>query len=119
MTRRYAHFPVEFWELSLKRNQRGVVWEEVIIMLPDHVNIILLSATVPNSKEFAGWVGSVGSGSAMIFILSNEIAGERKRKIFMLFQQHNGQYHWNIFCMLGENYTKSSTRSEHFWLKGL
>ncbi|KAI0001768.1 NUC185 domain-containing protein [Russula vinacea] len=37
--------------------ERGVVWEEVIIMLPDHVNIILLSATVPNAKEFADWVG--------------------------------------------------------------
>jgi superfamily II RNA helicase len=36
-----------------------VVWEEVIIMLPDHVSIILLSATVPNTKEFADWVGSV------------------------------------------------------------
>ncbi|KII94033.1 hypothetical protein PLICRDRAFT_171718 [Plicaturopsis crispa FD-325 SS-3] len=37
--------------------ERGVVWEEVIIMLPDHVNIILLSATVPNTEEFANWVG--------------------------------------------------------------
>ncbi|TEB38714.1 translation repressor [Coprinellus micaceus] len=37
--------------------ERGVVWEEVIIMLPEHVSIILLSATVPNAKEFAGWVG--------------------------------------------------------------
>lgn len=36
---------------------RGVVWEEVIIMLPDHVKIILLSATVPNTYEFASWVG--------------------------------------------------------------
>lgn len=36
---------------------RGVVWEEVIIMLPDHVKIILLSATVPNTLEFASWVG--------------------------------------------------------------
>jgi len=34
-----------------------VVWEEVIIMLPEHVGIILLSATVPNTKEFADWVG--------------------------------------------------------------
>jgi antiviral helicase SKI2 len=37
--------------------ERGVVWEEVIIMLPDHVNLILLSATVPNTYEFASWVG--------------------------------------------------------------
>lgn len=37
--------------------ERGVVWEEVIIMLPEHVSLILLSATVPNTKEFAEWVG--------------------------------------------------------------
>lgn len=37
--------------------QRGVVWEEVLIMLPDHVSIILLSATVPNSLEFSEWIG--------------------------------------------------------------
>ncbi|KAJ2707460.1 Antiviral helicase ski2, partial [Coemansia spiralis] len=37
--------------------ERGVVWEEVIIMLPQHVSVILLSATVPNTKEFAEWVG--------------------------------------------------------------
>ena len=37
--------------------ERGVVWEEVIIMLPEHVTLILLSATVPNTFEFASWVG--------------------------------------------------------------
>ncbi|ETN43274.1 uncharacterized protein HMPREF1541_02433 [Cyphellophora europaea CBS 101466] len=37
--------------------ERGVVWEEVIIMLPDHINLILLSATIPNTFEFASWVG--------------------------------------------------------------
>lgn len=26
--------------------ERGVVWEEVIIMLPRHINFVLLSATV-------------------------------------------------------------------------
>lgn len=39
--------------------QRGVVWEEVLIMLPDHVSIILLSATVPNALEFSEWIGFV------------------------------------------------------------
>jgi superfamily II RNA helicase len=29
--------------------ERGVVWEEVIIMLPAHVKIIMLSATVGGS----------------------------------------------------------------------
>ena len=37
--------------------ERGVVWEEVIIMLPEHVTLVLLSATVPNTYEFASWVG--------------------------------------------------------------
>lgn len=37
--------------------ERGVVWEEVIIMLPQHISLILLSATVPNTYEFASWVG--------------------------------------------------------------
>jgi superfamily II RNA helicase len=32
--------------------ERGVVWEEVIIMLPDNINLIFLSATTPNTMEF-------------------------------------------------------------------
>lgn len=39
--------------------ERGVVWEEVLIMLPQTVNIILLSATVPNTLEFAAWIGKI------------------------------------------------------------
>lgn len=37
--------------------QRGHVWEEVLILLPDHVSVVMLSATVPNTLEFADWVG--------------------------------------------------------------
>ncbi|KAM6899889.1 superkiller complex protein 2 [Xenentodon cancila] len=39
--------------------ERGVVWEEVLIMLPDHVSIVLLSATVPNALEFSEWIGRI------------------------------------------------------------
>ena len=38
-------------------SERGVVWEEVIIMLPDYVNLVFLSATTPNTIEFSEWIG--------------------------------------------------------------
>ncbi|CAN0091955.1 unnamed protein product, partial [Ectocarpus sp. 13 AM-2016] len=38
-------------------SERGVVWEEVIIMLPEHANMIFLSATTPNTVEFCDWIG--------------------------------------------------------------
>lgn len=37
-------------------------------MLPDHVGIILLSATVPNAVEFADWVGRTKKKE--IFVIS-------------------------------------------------
>eukprot|EP00835_Amoeboradix_gromovi_P004000 NODE_289_length_11662_cov_0.555133.p1 type:complete len:1191 gc:universal NODE_289_length_11662_cov_0.555133:4232-7804(+) len=37
--------------------ERGVCWEEVIVLLPSHVKLIMLSATVPNTVEFCEWVG--------------------------------------------------------------
>ncbi|XP_018610003.1 superkiller complex protein 2 [Scleropages formosus] len=48
--------------------ERGVVWEEVLIMLPDHVSIILLSATVPNAVEFSEWIGRIKKRS--IYVIS-------------------------------------------------
>ncbi|KAG0710204.1 Helicase SKI2W [Chionoecetes opilio] len=39
--------------------ERGHVWEEVLIMLPSTVSIVLLSATVPNTIEFADWIGRI------------------------------------------------------------
>ncbi|XP_021923108.1 helicase SKI2W isoform X2 [Zootermopsis nevadensis] len=40
-------------------SERGHVWEEVLILLPDHVSIVMLSATVPNTLMFADWVGKI------------------------------------------------------------
>lgn len=51
---------VVFDEVHYINNQeRGHVWEEVLIMLPPHVKIVMLSATVPNCVEFADWVGRI------------------------------------------------------------
>ena len=36
--------------------ERGVVWEEVIMNLPSHVHMLMLSATVENATSFAEWI---------------------------------------------------------------
>jgi ATP-dependent RNA helicase HelY len=38
---------------------RGSVWEEVIILLPPHVTLVCLSATVSNAAELGAWIESV------------------------------------------------------------
>ncbi|KOC59736.1 Helicase SKI2W [Habropoda laboriosa] len=38
-------------------DERGHVWEETVILLPQTVTIVMLSATVPNPLTFADWVG--------------------------------------------------------------
>ncbi|MFB3925398.1 MAG: DEAD/DEAH box helicase [Syntrophales bacterium] len=38
---------------------RGVVWEEIMIYLPARINLLLLSATIGNSDEIAGWLSSI------------------------------------------------------------
>ncbi|KAI8981085.1 rRNA-processing arch domain-containing protein [Pilobolus umbonatus] len=40
----------------MRDSERGVVWEESIILLPDAVRFVFLSATIPNAMEFAEWV---------------------------------------------------------------
>jgi ATP-dependent RNA helicase HelY len=35
---------------------RGTTWEESIILCPEHIQLICLSATVTNADEIAGWI---------------------------------------------------------------
>jgi superfamily II RNA helicase len=39
--------------------ERGTVWEESLIFLPSHMNVLGLSATIPNIQQFAAWVESI------------------------------------------------------------
>uniref|UniRef100_A0A1Z5KUJ9 Superkiller viralicidic activity 2-like 2 n=1 Tax=Ornithodoros moubata TaxID=6938 RepID=A0A1Z5KUJ9_ORNMO len=48
---------VIFDEIHYMRDkERGVVWEETIILLPDNVHYVFLSATIPNARQFAEWI---------------------------------------------------------------
>eukprot|EP00735_Rhodelphis_limneticus_P006616 TRINITY_DN19045_c0_g1::TRINITY_DN19045_c0_g1_i1::g.13825::m.13825 TRINITY_DN19045_c0_g1::TRINITY_DN19045_c0_g1_i1::g.13825 ORF type:complete len:1043 (-),score=298.02,sp/P42285/SK2L2_HUMAN/58.93/0.0,rRNA_proc-arch/PF13234.1/2.4e-84,DSHCT/PF08148.7/1e-61,DEAD/PF00270.24/1.3e-20,DEAD/PF00270.24/2e+03,Helicase_C/PF00271.26/4.9e-07,MutS_III/PF05192.13/5.7,MutS_III/PF05192.13/2.3,DUF615/PF04751.9/0.12,Prp19/PF08606.6/12,Prp19/PF08606.6/40,DBC1/PF14443.1/0.25 TRINITY_DN19045_c0_g1_i1:103-3180(-) len=51
---------VIFDEIHYMRDkERGVVWEETIILLPDTVRMVFLSATIPNAREFAEWFATL------------------------------------------------------------
>jgi len=39
--------------------ERGTVWEESLIFLPPHMQILGLSATIPNIKQVAKWIESI------------------------------------------------------------
>lgn len=43
----------------MRDKERGVVWEETIILMPKHVRMVFLSATIPNALEFAEWISHI------------------------------------------------------------
>jgi ATP-dependent RNA helicase HelY len=53
--------------------ERGVTWEEVIILAPPESRLLLLSATIANADELAGWMKEVrGQEPALIWVDSKE-----------------------------------------------
>ena len=43
----------------MRDSERGVVWEESIILLPHKVRFVFLSATIPNASQFADWIAEI------------------------------------------------------------
>ncbi len=45
---------------------RGVVWEEIMIYLPVRVHLLLLSATIKNARQIAEWLESIRSKKCVV-----------------------------------------------------
>ncbi len=50
----------------LADRERGAVWEEVIIHMPDEVQLTSLSATVSNAEEFGAWLVTVRGDTEIV-----------------------------------------------------
>lgn len=51
---------VIFDEVHYMRDRdRGVIWEETIILLSNKINYVFLSATIPNAREFGMWITKI------------------------------------------------------------
>lgn len=75
----------------LQDRYRGAVWEEVIVHLPDEVDLVCLSATVSNAEELAEWIETVrGATTAVIeehrpvALHHRYLAGERHKEALAL-----------------------------------
>jgi superfamily II RNA helicase len=65
---------------------RGFVWEEVMIYLPPQVRLLLLSATVSNASQIAGWLEWLRKVPCRVVT-----AHERPVPIYPLFMFPNGE----------------------------
>ena len=75
--------------------------------LPDHINMVMLSATVPNYREFAEWIGR--AKRKMVYVQMTEKRPVPlqhfiiyKENIHMNKDEHNNVYRDVIHKVLGE-----------------
>jgi superfamily II DNA/RNA helicase len=59
--------------------QRGIVWELALALLPKHIRLLLLSATVGNSLEFLAWLERSHSRKV-------ELVESKERKVPLTFR---------------------------------
>jgi ATP-dependent RNA helicase HelY len=64
---------------------RGVVWEEIMIYLPARIPILMLSATIGNARQIANWLSSIRGRKCIVI-------EEKKRPVplFPLFIHPSG-----------------------------
>lgn len=79
----------------LADDYRGHVWEESIILTPPRVRILLLSATVGNSGEFAAWIRDTRGTKVRVI----DRAGDRPVELRAAFLAPNLQ----LFPLLGKD----------------
>jgi len=46
--------------------ERGTVWEQSMILLPNHVQFVMLSATIGEKEKFAGWIERIKEKKVII-----------------------------------------------------
>lgn len=74
-------------------------------MLPSHVNLILLSATVPNVMEFADWVGRTKRRHLFV-------SGTLKRPVPL---EHNLYYNSQLYNICRQDHFLSEVSDHDYW----
>ena len=57
----------------INNNDRGIVWEECMILLPKRITMIMLSATIDKPEDFASWLGDLKQKPINLIIKNKRI----------------------------------------------
>jgi superfamily II RNA helicase len=93
----------------LDDRERGTTWEEVLIYLPQRVQVLGLSATLANAKAFAAWLSSVRGAPV-------EVVTETKRAVPLepwICNLDDGLVKPSEFDRLHQRWEKQHRKEEH------
>ena len=100
----------------LADKERGVVWEEILILLNKNVKIVALSATVSNVEDFADWLHEIRGDCKFVIEekrpvpLSQLIA--TSNSLIPLFSNEEGQINKKVLNLYKRSFTRSHVKSE-------
>ncbi|MFZ9701448.1 MAG: DEAD/DEAH box helicase [Candidatus Nanopelagicales bacterium] len=100
----------------LADKERGVVWEEILILLNKNVKIVALSATVSNVEDFADWLHEIRGDCKFVIEekrpvpLSQLIA--TSNSLIPLFSNEEGQINKKVINLYKRSFTKSHVKIE-------
>ncbi len=79
---------------------RGTVWEESIILAPEHIRFVCLSATVPNIDDLADWMQEVRNSKFAV-------VKEFNRPVPLKYHLFSAKYGSVSFKLLDKRYLKN------------
>lgn len=101
----------------LADKERGVVWEEILILLNQSVKIVALSATVSNVEDFGEWLNQVRGSCSFVIeekrpVPLTQVIATSKELIPLISMEDTTKLNPKISNLYKRNYLKSHTKSD-------
>ena len=68
--------------------ERGAVWEQALLLLPSHVQLIMLSATIDKPETFASWIEDQKHNQTSLHVDGFGDATAQKKEVYLIPTNH-------------------------------
>ena len=100
----------------LADKERGVVWEEILILLNKNIKIVALSATVSNVEDFAAWLHEIRGDCKFVIEEKRPVPLSQlistSNSLIPLFASEENQINRKVLNLYKRSFTKSHIKSE-------